>query len=746
MILALLHAPLFWLGLGLASVPILIHLFFRRRHRVVRWAAMEFLLLALRKQKRRLQAENLLLLLLRCLAILLFGLAVARPIAGAAALAPLAGAARDVFVLLDTSASMNARHTNLRVLERAKERAEEVVGELPESARVTVIVTCDDVAGAPRAVLESASPSDARQRIASLRAGWTGNRLGELFRLVREKLETARGRAQLLLFTDLQRRDWLDEAGGRREDVDYALRSLRVGEEEPPALTLYDIAPPSSSNVAVAAFSKEEARELFAGTLAGLSARVVNYSDSRASGTLSLLLAREDGSWERMSASPIELAPSLEVGPPSSEIVTLYVPLAAGETGTARFKAVFETADASADRLEEDDTRFLAARVRPPVRFLPVLTVRNALDILRDVEGLDVIEFADPILPEELARADLSRADVILWGDAEVLNLDDAAVRRVEEFVRGGGGFLAYLGIYAQPGKVNELFYREKGAGLLPMLLVDGPPVTLEGDSAPARFDLKEPIDHPLFREMTSSPQARALFQSPDILYFRPVRDIFREASVVARFDTPNHDPAILEHALVNGRILAILTTPDERGFRLNGSLLPAVLFFEAAHYLVSEPSELRNVASGSPLRVPLPPHARQVVLEPPEEAGGRTEWPVEDPGKPFLLSAAVVPGFYRFLVRSTPPGQEPREEDQYAACNLDAAEGDLRRIAPEALLRVYPRTPIRFENERGETIAQAAPAAEGEWSRLLLLVVALLLVGEILLAWSFGTRRRRAP
>ena len=108
---ALVHPGLLWTGLGLVAVPILIHIFFRRRHRVIRWAAMDFLLRALKKQKRRLQIENLILLLLRCAMLALLGLALARPAVQAAAVAHLTGGGQNLVLVMDTSTSMGARHT-----------------------------------------------------------------------------------------------------------------------------------------------------------------------------------------------------------------------------------------------------------------------------------------------------------------------------------------------------------------------------------------------------------------------------------------------------------------------------------------------------------------------------------------------------------------------------------------------------------------------------------------------------------
>ncbi len=58
-------------GAGLASVPLLIHLFNRQRYKPMEWAAMRFVLAAYKKTRRRVQLENLLLLLLRMGAIAL---------------------------------------------------------------------------------------------------------------------------------------------------------------------------------------------------------------------------------------------------------------------------------------------------------------------------------------------------------------------------------------------------------------------------------------------------------------------------------------------------------------------------------------------------------------------------------------------------------------------------------------------------------------------------------------------------
>src|ERR1700747_1916738 len=65
-------------GSALVSLPILIHLITRMRVKRIRWAAMEFLLKAQKRNRRRLIIEQLLLLALRCILVGLVGLLVMR--------------------------------------------------------------------------------------------------------------------------------------------------------------------------------------------------------------------------------------------------------------------------------------------------------------------------------------------------------------------------------------------------------------------------------------------------------------------------------------------------------------------------------------------------------------------------------------------------------------------------------------------------------------------------------------------
>lgn len=107
-------------GAALVAVPILIHLLTKQRFRTVNWAAMDLLRRADRDNRRRLRLEDLLVLLLRCLAVLLLVLLVARPIlTGTAQRLSVAGARTERIVILDDSPSMELRQGNRTLFIRA---------------------------------------------------------------------------------------------------------------------------------------------------------------------------------------------------------------------------------------------------------------------------------------------------------------------------------------------------------------------------------------------------------------------------------------------------------------------------------------------------------------------------------------------------------------------------------------------------------------------------------------------------
>ncbi len=137
-------APTLLAGAAAISIPIALHFFYRARYKPLPWAPMRFLKEAIEQTSRRLKFQEWILLALRCLAILLLALALARPASDTAKIAGR-GEAVDAVLVMDTSFSMGARDGDKTRLERAKEAARAVIDALPAGSSVQILASADRV-------------------------------------------------------------------------------------------------------------------------------------------------------------------------------------------------------------------------------------------------------------------------------------------------------------------------------------------------------------------------------------------------------------------------------------------------------------------------------------------------------------------------------------------------------------------------------------------------------------------------
>ena len=150
---------LFAAGAAATSIPVVIHLLNRRRFRLKNWAAMEFLLAAMRRNVRRLKMQRWLLLLLRVLALLLLAAAIAQFTPVGAALAPLLGnSQRLTVVVLNNAYPMGLHpHGGRTAFHRAKKLLIAWLQSDADIGRVAIITASHNaVSPAPRPELPSA--------------------------------------------------------------------------------------------------------------------------------------------------------------------------------------------------------------------------------------------------------------------------------------------------------------------------------------------------------------------------------------------------------------------------------------------------------------------------------------------------------------------------------------------------------------------------------------------------------------
>ena len=225
-------------GVLCATIPFVIHLLNRRRYRVVEWAAMDFLRQALERNRRILHLRDLLLLLLRTAAVLLFGMALARPYLAGSSETFDGSQPLHAVLVIDNSLSMGYQLNNERLLDRAVVRAKEFVEKLPRGSRVSVIPVCGSAmvsTGDPFDSKESAIDAIGRIEVVD-RSASIQRALNEAKRACEALPDMAK---RVVLLGDQQRTTWRD------------LPNTSTWEGLPP-IQVVDLSPPEWENTWIA--------------------------------------------------------------------------------------------------------------------------------------------------------------------------------------------------------------------------------------------------------------------------------------------------------------------------------------------------------------------------------------------------------------------------------------------------------------------------------------------------------------
>ena len=714
MSIGFLDPALLW-GLGAASLPLLIHLFFRRRPRPLAFPAFELLLRARRQTERRLKLRKLLLFLARTLVLAAVALALARPRAERpeAAAAVAAGPAATV-ILLDGSGSMGWRLGGETLFERGRRAALAALTRLGSEEPVAALL-CDGTP--PRAVAPSFDRAAARELLAEARPTALHADLTACLAAAAQGLAEGRGQERLgkriVVLTDLTATAWRLEApppqlpgpGGRPVRPEVEVVDVARGAALP--------------NLAVTGLAAEP--DAAVGPRGyRVTATVLNAGSERATEVPLTLRAAGD------ARPPVRAF--LDLPPGSSVRKTFSHAFAAGGPAVL-------TAALPADPLALDDERSLTLRVPREVKAL-VVDGAPSPTRLRDEAWFVEAALGSPASPvrptlidaEALATADLRAFDVVL-----LLNVRTVGARGpdLEAFVHAGGGLFISMGDQVDPDVAN----RELAALLpLPLHLVKtaAAPGAEQGAARLARIDEA----HPALSVFTG--EAREGLVGARFQRYMLTRPAGRgePPAVLAAYD--DGAPALVEARRGLGRVLLYTSTVDRdwTDWPLRTSFLPAMQRF--AGWLSGALDDRRDPPTvvGTARTLHLGPGRRLAALVGPDGLShpardlGATLATTADGGSDVTFSPRQ-PGVWQAQVEER--GTTRADGALSFAAVVDPRESDTRRLEPEDLTAwLGGRATARVDGPAG---GAGGGAGVPLWSILLAVAVALFLAEAALLA-----------
>lgn len=712
--------------LGAAAIPLIVHLWNKRKYREVSWAAIEFLLAAMRRNSRRIRVEQWLLLAVRTLLIALLVLALAEPYLQRIGLRLAAGERSHRLLVIDGSYSMGYRPADRSRFERAKELAAQIVEEGSQGDGYTLVVLgrpprviVGTPAFEPRAILDEIEGLELQHTSADLPA--TLEKIEEL--LAQARREHPRlVREEVYFLTDLQRSTWLPDLG--TGDAATAFRSRAGRIDASASLVVIDLGQPASANLALSDLRLSEPLATV-GRDVTVEAEIANHASQAAGPKLVELLIDGRSAGEA------------------------HVDLSTGEKSVAAFNYRFDAGGEhalevriSGDPLEIDNHRWLALSVKEELRVLCVNgkpaggSFQGATDYLvRALAPVDNAERAvvrPEVVPESaLVERDLSQYDCIFLADVGQFTASEAQV--LDAYLRQGGGLVFFLGDQVQADSYNRQLGGEAAGGVrvLPALL---------GDVADEAHYQIDPLDyrHPLVSVFRGQERS-GLLTTPIYRYVRLRLPEDSQAKVA--LGIVDGDPLIVEEPIHRGRSILIATSADTSWTPMPmwSSYVPVVQ--ELVSAAVSGQLGQRNTLVGTSLggggaawsgdaTVSLTPPSADAQDTPPVRVAvspGDGAWSYSDTFRSGIYEA-------RFSA--------PTPKRQLFAVNVDATESDLTQLDASELKTGFWEGIELVHQTTWKDLDERPTAEISQRSRLhrwLLYSVFGLLLVETFLARRFG-------
>lgn len=733
------ESPALLWGLALGAAPIIIHFLNKRKYRETNWAAMRFLLEAVRKNSRRLRIEQLVLLAVRTMILLLVCLALAEPLIAelGAFFRPRQPAHK--IIVIDASASMGLVAREESLFERAKETARTIV----EQARQGDVFNLARLSNIPPAVIVPEPAYESSRVIDEISQMQLPNGRGELLACLEKvadllKLEPEVPRKEVYLISDFQRTTWSAASTAEAARIKGLLKKF----DESGSLVLIDVGQTDAANVAITAF---ESLDPFVTTArpARFKASLRNFSPERVTGRLLEFLVDDKLVEQR--------AVDLNAG--SEAVENFSIPLA--YSGERRVMVRLQK-----DALPVDDQRWLVVPVKERIRVLCVnggnsgRLAGKATDYLElalapavaanlrppnaafGAGGPDRSQIEPTVINEgELQGFDLSTYDCVFFCNVRMFTDREAQV--IEAFLKGGGGVVWCLGDLVSSENYDQILYRQ-GNGPLPARLGDRRGDAQQRDDAFA-FDPSD-FTHPLLSAFQGNPDA-GLETTLSYVYIQAqlpgkADPDAGNSHVALAFDSG--DPAIVERPFGRGHSVLVTTSVDERWgtWPLWPSFVP--LIHEIVQYSVAGRWGDRQRLVGDSLTEIFPVTAADVdaAIARPDGQTQSARIVREGTFSRFNFENTSETGIYEVTFA------HPVSRNELFAVNVDPRESNLAKLVHEELSDELLKG-LEFSYLTGWQGEESAPedsssSEHGGLARWLLYVILYLMFVEQMLAWDF--------
>ena len=703
-----------WTIIGLlgVAVPIIIHLLYRKHRRQTDWAAMELLRKALVTRSGQVKIEDLLILVLRCLALALLALALMRITLDSNS---AIGEKRiGMVVAIDASYSMN--HGEFSRFKSAVAKAEEILKQTAKEGDPVSIVL---MSSRPEILLRSAryDPVQVETILKALNsAGPNSLNLETNIELLDELVAELKTPAkEVFLITDSQEMDWA-------ELPPAALNSLENLQENANVFVIPAVTE-GEDNLAIESLNYTWGSLRKSGE-ARFTALVRNTGrSSDESATLEFFI--DDTRTKRVAVGSLAAGESRPI-----EFTTQF-----DKAGNVRLRAELVNNDGLAD----DNVRYAVAQIRPGIRVLLLegdienvvgnrsggYYAKVALSPQDSDEEEGVI--VNEIDPADFALEKLKDYDVVVMNN--VLTVSPSSAKRLKRFVSEGGGLIVFAGDRVEASDYNQSL-GAAGEGILPAELGEvSSSETEEGWTMEAAKS-----DHLLARLTARYPEKLL-----DAIRITKQFEATPTENSEVLITSQSGNPVLLSRSTGSGTVLLFTTSASKRWNNLPREPLYAILLQQAVTMLTSNPDRLQlTVGNDASLLLTKREAGEFVDLLRPDTKEPEEIRVIQNGDQLAAPVSLTKRGIYEIKAEEGKPGVA-------IAANVNASESNVRIVESAALSNTLDSTGVQVLNREGSPSKAIKDARRGsELSQRLLLAALIVFILQSILARRFTNRINR--
>jgi hypothetical protein len=682
-------SPVFLLGLPLASIPWLIHLFSRRRPKLYLFSYVNFIKSATRKVIQRYKITQWLLLIIRTWILLLLTLLFCRPFVQQV-IFPLSQSKNlPKVIILDGSYSMWQGEDKKSAFEEGKEITQRLLEFIPQETEIHFFLVSNRIV--TRFLAQSKKEVELlKKRLTPLKATFEATDFLPVF----QELSQLKSPLQIFIITDLGKNAW------RRVSAVFKEKPLSLSQ-----VFLIDTGVAEGVNLAVGEISVTET------TLneRKFQAKIKNFSSQTVSQkSLRLFLGEASQKAKRRGEIFITLKPNEE-----KEVSFPYKFPSPGV-----YKGYLELDE---DTLNVDNKFFFCLKISPPLKvlcvdgephFIPAQseTFFLSLALNPQAKGARVKPRVVPF--DEIEKVNFEEFKLIFL--CNISELKEEVVKKLLVYLKKGGNLFFFLG-----SKVSPEVYNQTYGSLLPARL-------LSLKEAEAKEEIIPP--HPNLREFHRS---RIPFKIKLKKYFQ----LKPHPSATTLLILSSGAPLLVEKKFYYQKparsfVFASSADLDWNNFAAKPTFLG--LIHQILALLQTETTSREKLGVNEPIEYKLPPGASLPTVITPS---GKSHAVKITPERAVDFKKTSLPGIYT-LSYTTPQGKKYK----YFPVNLKKGwiESSLERIPLEALKNILQPAKVTYLR-KGEFWNKLLTTKGGELRKELIFILFGLLFFEVFLR-SKGT------